>query len=352
MTKKTNLKAVDFFCSGGGMSWGMQRAGIDVLAGIDIDDSCKATYEANIKNAEFIHKDVHKLKTEELGKRLNIKRNDSKMIFIGCSPCQFWSVMRTDKTKSIKSKNLLGEFLRFVRHYKPGYVIVENVPGIVNKKSESKLDVFIKELEEMKYNVLPKIVNLDEYGVPQSRKRFTLLASRADGKLEFPRTRRRKLTVRDAIGDYDKFPEIEAGHKDPTDFMHTAAGLTEINLKRLRMTPIDGGTRKAWANTNMQLETYKKNNVSFGDTYGRMHWDKPAPTITTKFFNISNGRFAHPEQLRPVSLREGATLQTFPLSYKFIGTSTAGIAKIIGNAVPPYYSKQLGLAIVKSNNEK
>ncbi len=348
---KHKLKAVDFFCSGGGMSYGVQQAGVKIIAGIDIDKDCQPTYEENIKDAKFIHKDIFALKTSNLSKYVDIDKDDDSMIFIGCSPCQYWSVMRTNKEKSGASKNLLCEFLRFIKYYNPGYIIVENVPGILKKRSESKLDLFVQTLENRGYQVQYKLVNLNNYGVPQSRKRFTLLANRVGGKIYFPEIKSNKPTVRTAIGDSIKFPKIAAGHKDETNFIHTVAGLSEINIKRLKMTPADGGTRSVWADTDMQLETYKKNQVCFKDTYGRMYWDKPAPTITTKFFSISNGRFAHPEQLRAISLREGATLQTFPIDYRFIGTSTSSIAKIIGNAVPPYYSKQLGLAIVNNLNK-
>jgi DNA (cytosine-5)-methyltransferase 1 len=136
--------------------------------------------------------------------------------------------------------------------------------------------------------------------------------------------------------------------------MHTTAGLSEDNIKRLKLTPKNGGSRGSWANTELQIEAYKKNksNVSFNDTYGRMSWNKPAPTITTKFFSISNGRFAHPDEDRPISLREGATLQTFPKTYKFIGNSIASIARMIGNAVPPSYAKNLGITIIKNHASK
>lgn len=125
---KLNLKAVDFFCGGGGMSYGMQKAGIKVLAGIDFEPNCKATYKANIKGAEFIQADVFNLTEQELQTKLNLKRNDDELILIGCSPCQFWSIINTDKNKSEKSKNLLVEFRRFVEYFKPGFVVVENVP--------------------------------------------------------------------------------------------------------------------------------------------------------------------------------------------------------------------------------
>lgn len=115
------------------------------------------------------------------------------------------------------------------------------------------------------------------------------------------------------------------------------------------MTPADGGSRLAWAKTELQLPVYAKNDYkeSFGfqDVYGRMFWDRPAPTITTRFYSISNGRFAHPDQDRPISLREGAALQTFDVSYGFHAKSIADNARLIGNAVPPELAKRIGLAL-------
>lgn len=97
--KKTKLKAIDFFCSGGGMSFGMQQAGIKILAGIDFDPDCKETYEANIKGAKYILEDVSKLKEEDLSREIDIKKDDDDLILIGCSPCQYWTIIRTTKKK-------------------------------------------------------------------------------------------------------------------------------------------------------------------------------------------------------------------------------------------------------------
>ncbi|EJU51254.1 cytosine specific DNA methyltransferase [Neisseria meningitidis 93003] len=98
----------------------------------------------------------------------------------------------------------------------------------------------------------------------------------------------------------------------------------------------------------LQLECFIGKDNSFKDTFGRLWWDKPAPTITTKFFSISNGRFAHPEEDRALSLREGATLQSFPRNYVFKAGSRDKIARLIGNAVPPMYAEKIGRAIVDS----
>ncbi|MDR2806143.1 MAG: DNA cytosine methyltransferase [Dysgonamonadaceae bacterium] len=98
------------------------------------------------------------------------------------------------------------------------------------------------------------------------------------------------------------------------------------------------------------MKCFEGNDNSFKDTFGRMCWKKPASTITTKFFNISNGRFAHPEEDRAISLREGATLQTFPKDYDFKTTSIAATAKLIGNAVPPEYARRIGLTIINNSS--
>ncbi len=349
---QSKLKAVDFFCSGGGMSFGMQEAGIQILAGIDFDKNCKETYEANIKGAQFIHADVFGLKEQELEQKLSLKKNDDELVLIGCSPCQFWSIINTDKTKSAKSKNLLVEFSRFVKYFHPGYVVVENVPGVLRRKDESGLNEFIEWLKNNGYkNPHFKVHNVNDYGVPQSRKRFTLIAGRiSKDEIKPIESEGKKAVVKDVLGVEKGFPTIKAGHKDNSDFLHTVPSISEINKKRLEKVQKDGGNRLGFANDpELQLKCFIGRDDSFKDTFGRLWWNRPAPTITTKFFSISNGRFVHPEENRALSIREGATLQSFPLNYKFKGTSIANIAKMIGNAVPPKYATAIGKAIIQNH---
>jgi len=94
----SNLKAVDFFCSGGGMGFGMQQAGIQIVAGIDFDKNCEEIYKANIIGAKFIPADVSELKVSYLEEKLFLVKNDDDLLFIGCSPCHFWSIIHTGKT--------------------------------------------------------------------------------------------------------------------------------------------------------------------------------------------------------------------------------------------------------------
>lgn len=349
MIIEDKLKAIDFFSGAGGLTHGLRAAGIAVIAGIDNDATCKTTFEENNQGAIFIEKDITVYSPIDLERDLKIEKNDDRMIFAGCAPCQFWSIIRTSKEKSKKTKNLILDFQKFIEHFRPGFVVVENVPGISSKK-ESPMGCFIASLEALGYNVARGITDMSLYGIPQRRRRFTLLASRVSS-VSLPKPTKQKITVRDVLGVKNGFREIEAGTTDKTDYLHVAASLSKKNIERLRMTNKDGGDRSGWQNKEKyRLACYASGEKKFYDTYGRMWWDRPSPTITTKFFSISNGRFAHPSEDRAISLREGAVLQTFPKSYKFLSTSIASVAKMIGNAVPPKFAEIIGRQIIKSVN--
>jgi len=348
----SQYRAIDFFCGGGGMTYGLTQAGISVIAGIDIDKDAKETYEYNNQDATFILANVKHLRSNYFEKKIGVKKNDDNLILVGCSPCQFYSILNTDKNKSQKSKNLLKNFARFVEYYRPGFVLVENVPGIVSHK-DSILPFFLKKLTDIGYGqIVSDIVDMSHFGVPQTRRRFSLIASRLTNVcIKLPVPDKKRALLRDVIGEENGFPKIPAGHKDITNFNHTTAGLSDTCLKRLSQTSRNGGNRLDWANDpDLQLPCFIGKNDCFKDTYGRMHWDRPASTITTKFFSISNGRFGHPDENRALSLREGATIQTFPKNYVFKTHSIAATAKLIGNAVPCEYARRLGKTICELND--
>ena len=348
-TKNIKLKAVDFFCGAGGVTCGFNNAGIEVLGGIDIDDTCKETYEKNNSGSKFIHADISQYLPEDLEKELAIKKNDDDLIFVGCSPCQYYTIINTSREKSLKSRLLLEDFKHFIDYFKPGFILIENVPGL-GSKIDSPLNSFKRYLTDNGYAFDDKIINAFKYNVPQSRKRYVLIATRLNTAISIPApSEDETLTVRNALSVKNGFYPITAGSKDLSEFQHTSPSLSALNLQRLKLTPHNGGTRLSWKdNDELQLECYKNDDKLFYDVYGRMYWDLPSPTITTKFYSISNGRFAHPEQNRAISLREGATLQSFPMDYIFYSNSVGKIARMIGNAVPPNMAKHIGDAIIKS----
>lgn len=340
MSQKTNraLVAIDFFCSAGGVTCGFKAAGVNVLGGIDIDLNCKETYEKN-NQAKFLAADVSTLDRSALTKEFGIRRGQRNLIFIGCSPCQYYSNIKTDKERSARSRLLLSDFQDFVAHYRPGFIFVENVPGF-EKKNGSPIQKFKNFLINNNYVIDDRVLNAKDFGVPQNRRRYVLIATRVKRRIKLPEPENSEvLTIREVIGDKRVFPPIPAGYNDATDFIHSSAALSDLNLERIKATAHDGGDRRTWPE-GLQLNCYR-NHTGHYDVYGRMYWDKPSPTITTRFNSYSNGRYGHPVQDRAISLREGAILQSFPLKYKFYSQSVVMIAKMIGNAVPPELARRI-----------
>lgn len=338
------LQAVDFFCGAGGMSLGLSKAGITILGGIDNDSDCGATYEKNIPGVQFIQHDISTLSAAELARRLKVKRNDPSLIFAGCSPCQFWSKIRTDKTKSKRTAFLLKQFEKFISYFRPGFIIVENVPGLIQRKKQSVLPGFIEFLDALGYAWSDGIINAHHYGVPQHRVRYLLIATRLTPTISLPAPEPNPLlTVSAFIGITNGFKNIAAGHRDLTNFQHTSSALSPRNLLRIQLTKKSGGDRTAWKDDeSLQISAYNGRDNIFRDVYGRMYWDRSAPTITTRFNSFSNGRFGHPDEDRAISIREGATLQTFPKDFVFQGTNLNSLARQIGNAVPPALAERIG----------
>jgi DNA (cytosine-5)-methyltransferase 1 len=326
------------------MSYGLQLAGIQVLAGIDNSPDCRETYLANIKAAKYIKHDITTLSAPELGRRLKIVPDDDDLVFAGCSPCQFWSKVRTDKTWACQTAHLLKQFQKFIAHFHPGFIVVENVPGLYSRRSDSILPSFLSFLGRHKYAYADGVINANHYGVPQNRRRYVLVATRLTRRIGLPVTQMTSdLTVSGFIGPANGFQTIPAGHRDGSEFLHTAAGLSPKNLRRIAVTAKSGGTRTAWCRDDeLQIPAYRSNDDIFRDVYARMFWDRPAPTITTRFNSFSNGRFGHPDEDRAISIREGAALQTFPNNYVFKGPSLSSLARQIGNAVPPELARRIG----------
>lgn len=346
--------AVDFFCGGGGMTHGLLDAGIQVLAGIDSNPNCRETYENNNHN-EYIECDICELTPKQLVDKFPKLKEKDNVMLVGCAPCQPFSVLRREEFDENgtpiphKSVNLLTEFGRFVKAIKPAHVMVENVPGLKGKGNDV-LESFKSMLTQEGYEWDEKILYAKDYGVPQNRRRYILIASRIFKPAIPTATHGNKpnlmpyCTVHQFIA---KYPAIAAGEVHPTVPNHRCANLSEVLLRRIKATPHDGGSRTDWPD-NLVLKCHKTFK-GHTDVYGRMKWDEPSPTLTVKCFSLSNGRFGHPEQDRAISLREAAALQTFDDDYVFYG-SIQEIGKQIGNAVPVLLAKVMGDYVLKEHN--
>ena len=334
------IKAVDLFCGVGGLTNGLLKAGIPVVAGIDIDGSCEYAYTYN-NDSQFIKKSVEDVTGKEIRKLL---RGANIKILVGCAPCQPFSSHRKDKQHRSKHKDwkLLYQFGRLVKETHPHIVSMENVPEL---SKEKVFEDFVCTLKAEGYRVSFKVINVADYGVPQRRKRLILLASHLKEISILPPTHTKYVTVKDAIG---KLPPVAAGVQNDNDRLHIAPALSATNLKRIRHS-VPGGTWRDWPD-DLVLKCHKtEKGNSYASVYGRMEWDALSPTITTQFIGYGTGRFGHPEQDRALTIREGAILQSFPGSYSFVRDDEPilmrNIARHIGNAVPPRLGEMIGLSI-------
>jgi DNA (cytosine-5)-methyltransferase 1 len=345
------LNVIDFFSGCGGASKGLELAGFNISLGIDIEPNAASTYMANFPNAEFILDDVRNITVEDLlAKVPNII--EEPLLLCTCAPCQPFSNQNNKKSDADIRRTLLDETHRFILAFEPEYIMLENVPGMqnVNPDEEGPFCRFLSFLSDNGYEYFKFIAKSEEYGVPQKRKRLVLLASKY-GLVEEPEKTHGVngvpyVTVRDVIG---MLPILRAGETCDNDPVHKCSNLNATNIERISLTP-EGGDRRNWP--ERLINKAHKNYEGHYDTYGRMSWDKPSPTLTTKCHGYSNGRFGHPDitQNRPISMREAANIQTFPNDYIFKGP-LGSMSKQIGNAVPCELARNFGLAILNNFNQ-
>lgn len=388
--------AVDFFCGAGGTTRGLIDAGGYVIAGIDKDGRCAETYMDNNINesldyspARFLKYDVFPQAEDygggqrdeliaDLDLLLSYYRGKAirvPLLFAICAPCQpFTTLSRkelSDKRKKGREKDrgLLSEAAKYVSRYKPEMVLSENVAGIKDPKYGNIWEEFRDHLDQLGYVTGSKVVCTSRFGIPQYRKRSILIAVRRElvreerfadlmeAELLVPDADPNSMvmTTAEAIGH---LPPMSAGGSHPDIPNHRARALSELNLKRLASA--SPGESNAYMEStefgDLSLDCHRKvnarlNDRCFSDVYTRMHSDRPSPTITTKCHSISNGRFGHydPDQVRGISLREAAILQSFPDDYVFYpADQIEPVARMIGNAVPPRLAKYFAAYLVNS----
>ncbi|MFA0888181.1 MAG: DNA cytosine methyltransferase [Synergistales bacterium] len=342
LTVKPEISAVDLFCGAGGLTYGLENAGIDVRLGIDLDPACEFPYSRN-NRAKFCLKPIENVEGETLQEVLC--GADIKLI-AGCAPCQTFSTYNQKATSEDSRWWLLLQFARLVEETRPDLVTMENVPGLRQRKV---FESFVGTLEKLGYHIFHDLVECGEYGIPQRRTRLVLLASKRGPISLLPPESfaRNRTTVRQTIGE---LPQIGPGEAHPRDPFHKASRLSPLNMKRMQAS-IPGGSWKDWDETLVANCHRKTTGRSYPSVYGRMEWDDLSPTITTEFFGFGSGRFGHPEQDRALSLREGALLQSFPRTYEFtppeqtVSMKVAG--RLVGNAVPPILGEAIGRSLLE-----
>ncbi len=339
--RNSTAAVVDLFCGAGGLSYGMKRAGLNIVAGIDIDPACRHPFETNVGS------DFHEMDAAQItsGWITSLYSGYSTRVLAGCAPCQPFSSYSRRRVDENVSWGLLSKFSSLIDEVRPEVVTMENVPRLM---AHPRFQDFLDVLESAEYKRCYGVVNCSDYGVPQRRRRLVLLASRLGAIQLIPASKKQddRSTVEGAIGH---LPEINAGGVCESDPLHRSSGLSERNLKRIRQS-VPGGTWRDWDDDLRASCHSRDTGRTYPSVYGRMQWEELAPTITTQFHGFGNGRFGHPVQDRAISLREGAILQTFPQSYSFVPPGApvhiSPIARMIGNAVPVRLGEAIGKSIL------
>lgn len=337
-------KVIDLFCGAGGLSLGLSQAGFEVVYALDNDPDSIATYSANLGNHAHCS-DVAQTTRASIEQQ-NVS-TDSIDLVAGGPPCQGFSVQRRGANKDPRNLLVL-EYLRLVLEIRPSFFLMENVAGLLSVRGQPFMEQFRAECVDHGYELLVQKLNASHFGVPQNRVRAFLVGRNLEKTSQpflLPDPIERYITSPTTVRKAIESLASKSSEEVPN---HKGDRLSPINLARIRS--IKAGQGRDSLPPDLQLPCHKKGNGHRHlDTYGRMAWDEPAPTITARFDSFSRGRFGHPELDRSITLREGARLQSFPDDFEFLGNKVS-VARQIGNAVPPLLGEALGQAILRSIN--
>lgn len=337
--------AIDLFCGAGGLSLGLRDAGFTIGAAIDSDPIAVRTYQDNLGHHVICGR-IEEVSANDLMAKAGVSRGECSLL-AGGPPCQGFSLQRRGQREDLRNALIL-QYLRMIEDILPKFFLMENVSGLLNKHGKPFLDQLLAGVERLGYVVQLELLDARDFGVPQRRKRAFLVGARTSARaptFRFPKPTSvdSPRTVRDAIADLPSPPQDGSCHPDVANHFREAR-LSPINLERIRHVPPGGGRENI--PEHLQLACHKNNKGHRHlDVYGRLAWDEPSVTLTARFDSFSRGRFAHPEEHRSLTIREGARIQTFPDWLVFAG-NREDQARQVGNAVPPLLAQCLGKNIL------
>jgi DNA (cytosine-5)-methyltransferase 1 len=350
------MGVVDLFSGAGGMSCGFVRNGnFRILGAADLEvakpsfgvgsTNCNATYERNhgLRPANL---DLATTGPEDLEAHFGFDASEVDVL-ISCAPCTGFSQKQSRNHVTDDTRNqLVRRTAVFAKAWRPKYILIENVKELLSGRHRHHFDGLHADLTELGYEIYAEVHDLSAFGLPQKRMR-ALVVAKLGGYLDpqLPRVSRPK-TVRETIAH---LPALEAGQTHPNDDMHVCPKMGEATRSRMQAIPKDGGS---WIDipehlAHLRIPSMDINNPgSFPDVYGRLAWDKPAPTVTRECSSPGNGRYTHPEQDRLLTVREMSLIQGYPADYVFLGSLSSRYRQI-GDAVPPLISGMLADAVAK-----
>ncbi|MDD4975560.1 MAG: DNA cytosine methyltransferase [Bacteriovorax sp.] len=341
MTKiKSPLNFIDVFSGAGGLSCGLELAGMKCLLGIDMDKNAIETFKANHHYANTHCGSVVDLTEKKLKELIN---NQPVHAVVGGPPCQGFSTVGIGDPNDLRN-SLFKEFIRLVKITNPYYVIIENVTGLIAKKNEKTLKAIFKLFAKMGYTLDVQVMSAEFYGVPERRRRTIIIGSRLNNQIVFPKPITENIvTVGVALKNL-KAPNGKIYNHD----LQSAEIKSKLDHDRINLIPEGCGIRyeadeKAYLPKKLQLGVDWKNireNRLRQTKYQRLDRKKPSPTIMTHKHN-----YFHPTENRYLTQREAAALQSFPNDFQFLGPLSAQWRQI-GNAVPPKLGLALGKAIL------
>jgi DNA (cytosine-5)-methyltransferase 1 len=367
MSHAEKPKAIDLFCGCGGISIGLQNAGFEVLCGIDIEKKYIVSFEHNFPQAKALNTDITKKSPHEFMQEIGIEAGELDLL-VGGPPCQGFSKNVPRKNRYLDDpKNLLvSSFLDYCEAIRPKMILMENVAEMKSGFDETYSQEVISRLEQAGYTVTSTVLNSADYGVPQKRRRAFFMANRLGVKFSVPRATHQKdikagsktsnlfnkeqthVNVWDAIGD---LPSVQHGEgvaltsyttPPQNSFQKEMRGsLSETTnhvAKKLAKKQFERISSLLPGQGHKDLPDHLKTKGGYSGAYGRLTKDMIAPTITRWVFHIGSGRWGHPIDLRSITIREAARLQSFPDNYEFLGSYTDQSGQL-GNAVPPLLAK-------------
>lgn len=342
------LTVIDLFCGCGGISWGLHKAGFDIIAGIDNWKPALITFQHNHPNALVFQEDMTRLNPMVVMEKLGLAVGELDCM-VGGPPCQGFSknVPAMYRFLQDQRNQLFRDFLNFVEIFRPKTVLMENVAEIYNAFSGVVRSEIIEKLSSLGYEIETKVVFAPDYGIPQRRRRCFFLASRTGVKPFFPKPSHDSSKYRSAWSAISDLPILQNGEGfEPMSYDKPSENKYQEEMRKDSDVISDHITRKLRKKQferihslqpgqgHKDLPVHLRTKGGYSGAYGRLDFEMLSPTITRWVFHPGSGRFCHPKEIRSLTIREAARIQSFSDDFRFKGTYIEKSHQV-GNAVPP-----------------